>query len=66
MFQTYLENKMQRIGKKIDLDFNLVILMNINLDMVLVILSILCVHAELKLKLQNISSCAVNFTVLKD
>ena len=66
MFQTYLENKMQRIGKKIDLDFNLVILMNINLDMVLVILSILCVHAELKLKLQNISSCVVNFTVLKD
>ena len=37
--------------------------MNTNLDMVLVMLSILCVHAELKLKLQNISSCVVNFTV---
>ena len=48
------------------LDFNLVILMNINLDMVLVILSILCAHAELKLKLQSISSCVVNFTILKD
>ena len=48
------------------LDLNLVFLMNINLDMVLVILSIWCVHAELKLKLQNISSCAVNFAVLKD
>ena len=40
--------------------------MNINLDMVLVILSILCVNAELKLKLLNISCCVVNFTVLKD
>ena len=34
--------------------------------MVLVILSILWVHAELKLKLQNISSCVVSFTVVKD
>ena len=48
------------------LDYHLVILININLDMVLVILSILCVHAELKLKLLNISSCVINFTVLKD
>ena len=40
--------------------------MNMNLDMVLVMLSILCVHAELKLKLESISSCVVNFTVLKD
>ena len=40
--------------------------MNINLDMVLVIQSILCVHAELKLKLKNVSFSAVNFKVLKD
>ena len=40
--------------------------MKINLDIVLVMLSILCVHVELKLKLQNISSCVVNFKVLKD
>ena len=40
--------------------------MNINLDMVLVIQSILCVHAELKLKLKNISFSVVNFKVLKD
>ena len=40
--------------------------MKINLDIVLVMLSILCVHVEPKLKLQNISSCVVNFTVLKD
>ena len=36
------------------------------LVIVLLILSIICVHAELKLKLQNISSCVVNFTVIKD
>ena len=36
------------------------------LAIVLLILSILCVHAELKLKLQNISSCVVNFTAVKD
>ena len=47
-------------------DLNLVILICVNLDMVLVILPILCVHEELKLKLQNISCCTVNFTVLKD
>ena len=41
------------------LRLHLVILMNTNLDMVLVILSILCVPA--KLKLLNISSCVVNF-----
>ena len=40
--------------------------MKIHLDIFLVMLSILCVHVELKLKLQNISSCVVNFTVLKD
>ena len=40
--------------------------MNINLDMVLVLQSILCVHAELKLKLKNISFSVVNFKVLKD
>ena len=34
--------------------------------MVLVMLSILCVHVELKLKLQNISFCVFNFTVLKN
>ena len=39
--------------------------MNANLDMVLVIQSILCVHADLKLKPMNISSCIVIFTVLK-
>ena len=48
------------------LAYNLVILMNVELDMVLVIQSILCVHAELKLKLLNISPCVVNFTMLKD
>ena len=40
--------------------------MNINLDMVLVIQSIPCVHLEIKLKPLNISSCVVIFTVLKD
>ena len=40
--------------------------MNINFDMVLAIQSILCVHAELKLKLLNISSCISIFTLLKD
>ena len=39
--------------------------MNVNLDMVLVIQSILCVHADLKLKPMNISSWIVIFTVLK-
>ena len=41
-------------------------IMNINLDMVLVTLSSLCVHTKLKLKLQNIFSCVVNFAVIKD
>ena len=36
------------------------------LAIVLLILSILSVHAELKLKLRNISSCVVNFTAVKD
>ena len=39
--------------------------MNINLDMVLAIQTILCVHAELKLKPLNIFSRVVIFTVLK-
>ena len=47
------------------LKYNLVILMNINLDMVLVIQSILCVPTELKLKPLNISSCVDIFTALK-
>ena len=41
------------------LDYNLIILMNINFGMVLVIQSVLCVHSELKLKLLNISSLVV-------
>ena len=48
------------------LTLQLVILMNINLDTVLVIQSILCVHAEMKLKLLCISSCVVTFRLLKD
>ena len=36
--------------------------MNISLDMVLVIQSILCVYAKLNLKPLNISSCVVTFT----
>ena len=40
--------------------------MNINLDIVLVIQSIQCVHAGLKLKPQNISSYIVIFTLLRD
>ena len=48
------------------LDCNFVILMNINLGMVLLIQSILCVHAELNLKPLNIFSCIVICTVLYD
>ena len=40
--------------------------MNINLDIVLVIQSIQCVHAGLKLKPLNISSYIVIFTLLRD
>ena len=48
------------------LNYSLVILVNINLDMVLVIQPILCVHAELKFKPLNIFFCVLVFAVTKD
>ena len=48
------------------LDYSLVILMVIDLETSLVIQSVLCVHAELKVKLLEISSCVDNYAALKD
>ena len=47
------------------LDYSLVILMVINLDKSLMIQSVPCVHAELKVKLLKMSSCVDNFAALK-